>query len=65
MLTAIKWFKKAWKELPATLIQNCWRHTGLLGGPSSALNDTLEPEVLRDLMDQSAFCAIPSAVEYF
>ena len=29
-LRAMQWVKQAWRELKSTVIQNCWRHTGLL-----------------------------------
>ena len=29
----MQWAKRAWKNLNATMIQNCWKHTGLLNIP--------------------------------
>jgi len=30
VLTAMRWFKKVWEELPSSTIANCWRHIGLV-----------------------------------
>ena len=30
ILTAIRWVREIWKELPSSLIKNCWDHTGTI-----------------------------------
>ena len=32
ILTAMKWIKRIWEDLPAAVITNCWTHTGLFEG---------------------------------
>lgn len=30
ILTAMRWVKRVWNDLPSSVISNCWKHTGLL-----------------------------------
>lgn len=32
-LTAMRWARNAWRNMKSTVIQNCWKHTGLLSVP--------------------------------
>lgn len=44
VLTAMRWFKRAWLELPAAVIHNCWRHTGLIGGEDGNIEGEFQHE---------------------
>jgi DDE superfamily endonuclease/Tc5 transposase DNA-binding domain len=45
-LTAMRWARMAWRNLNATVIQNCWRHTGLLdSSDTSETSDTSDINV--------------------
>ena len=43
-LTAMRWARIAWTTMKSTVIQNCWRHTGLL----SLTQTEIEREAIRE-----------------
>ena len=45
-LTAMRWARAAWSALNSSVIQNCWRHTGLI-------NMTMESESVTDFITES------------
>lgn len=56
-LEAMEWSKQCWADIPAELIQNCWRHTRILGGdPLTAAEkrkykqeDDIEEDILKHI----------------
>jgi hypothetical protein len=44
-LTAMKWARAAWKDMKSTVIQNCWRHTGLLSGTEQPTVASMHSEI--------------------
>ena len=51
LLVAMRWFKRAWMELPASSIENCWKHTGLPDSaqvPSEAADASLTAKLQRN-----------------
>lgn len=47
--TAMRWLRRAWLELPSSSIENCWRHTGLLGSVEGVSTEGLDDELTADL----------------
>lgn len=57
LLTAIRWFKKAWIELPSSAIHNCWRHTMLLNSCTEDVlttHNVVENDVQGELQQSMA-----------
>ncbi|KAE9047455.1 hypothetical protein PR001_g4203 [Phytophthora rubi] len=73
-LTTMRWLKACWYEVPASVVLNCFRHTGLVPGRSSSrrsqqegdemLNTTLVAQMralrIRDPMDIDTFVCSPA-----
>lgn len=52
VLTAMKWFKSAWNDLPSKAIKNCWIHTKLIYGEKSADVEQEEIALASELRGQ-------------
>lgn len=59
VLTAMRWFKRAWTELPSSIIANCWHHTGLTGGSNDYSVEEEEAQITRQLEEQVAQLVVP------
>lgn len=49
LLTAMRWFKRAWQDLPPSVIYNCWRHTKLCSGELHGAADSDEARLREEL----------------
>ena len=49
ILTAMKWIKFIWTELPDSIISDCWRHTGLVKTGDSVDLEVEEMEIEMEL----------------
>lgn len=43
-LTAMRWMRDIWDEIPAKVISNCWNHTGVMGLPGPDPHPSFEDE---------------------
>ncbi|KAI1000312.1 hypothetical protein K3495_g7883, partial [Podosphaera aphanis] len=48
-LTAMRWCKAAWEDIPPSVVANCFRHTGLFPNPIEVLQDLDVTETTIDL----------------
>lgn len=47
ILTALKWFKRAWTEIPVSLIQSSWKQSGIVSSPGYT-DGNIESELNAD-----------------
>ena len=47
-LTAMRWARNAWRNMKSTVIQNCWRHTGLLSVSVPGDSESENAELMSD-----------------
>lgn len=58
-LTAMKALRRIWKNIPQSILHNCWKHTGLLGGEEGVNEgeEDIEGEVLGAIRELVPFRA--------